>query len=44
MIKQHVKKETKHKGKEADVHVNGKVPKGSRGVTFTYTAPNARPY
>ena len=35
---------TGHKGKEADVHMIDKALEGPRGVTFAYTAPNARPY
>ena len=44
MIEQQVKKATEHKGKEADVHMIDKAPKGLRGVVPAYTAPNARPY
>ena len=38
-----MKKATGRKGKEVDVHVIGKMPKGPRGVISAYIAPNARP-
>ena len=44
MIEKHVKKETGHKGKEADVHMIDKMLKWLRGVTSTYTTPNVQPY
>jgi len=44
MIEQQVKKATGYKGKEADVHMIEKRPKGLRGVTSTYTTLNAQPY
>ena len=39
-----MKKTTKRKGKEADVHMVDKALKGPRGATSTYTALNAWPY
>ena len=39
MIEKHLKKETGHKGKEADVHMIDKMLKWLRGVTSTYTTP-----
>ena len=44
MIEKHLKKETGHKGKEADVHMIDKMLKWLRGVTSTYTTPNVQPY
>ena len=44
MMEQQVKKVTIRKGKEADVHVVDKMPKGPRVVISTYTAPNAQSY
>ena len=44
MIEQQVKKATACKGKEADVHMIDKTPKGLRGVNSAYTAPTALPY
>ena len=44
MIEQQVKKATRRKGEEANVYVINKAPEGPKGFTFTYTAPNARPY
>jgi len=44
MIEQQVKKETRCKGKEADVHMIDKAPEGPKGVISAYTAPNARLY
>ena len=44
MIEQQVKKAISRKGKEADVHMIDKMPKGPRVVISTYTAPNAQSY
>ena len=44
MIEQQVKKATACKGKEADVHMIDKTPKGLRGVNSAYAASIALPY
>ena len=44
MIEQQVKKATTCKGKEADVHMIDKTPKGLRGVNSAYAASTALPY
>ena len=43
MIEQQVKKATACKGKEADVHMIDKTPKGLRGVNSAYAASTAYP-
>ena len=44
MIEQHVKKVTRRKGKEINVHMVDKAPEGPIGVVFAYIVSNARPY
>ena len=44
MIEQQVKKATRQKGKEADVHMIDKAPEGLKGVVPANTTLNARPY
>ena len=44
MIEKQVKKATSHKGKEADVHMDDKVPERLKVITSTYTALTAQPY